>query len=117
MSDETLTMPRELIGVTAAEFAYFDRVAPDVHFTLPAHPTVKQQLEYFSRYHATRDEPIYLRLWHSAVILIGDWQCAALPDPKVDLNQITNADATTAVMWAGNLVLQYINDLETLPKA
>lgn len=116
MTDQTLTMPRELIGVVADGLTRFDRAVPDVHFALPAHPTVRQQLEYFSRYHGTRDEPIYLRLWHSAVILISEWQCAALPDLHTDLDQITSADATTAIMWAGNQVLQYINDLELLPK-
>lgn len=117
MDNETLTMPQELIGVVADDgLTRFDRAVPDAHFALPAHPTVRQQLEYFSRYHATRDEPIYLRLWHSATILISEWQCAVLPDLHIDLDKITEAEATTVIMWAGNLVLNYINDLETLPK-
>ncbi len=116
MTDQPLTMPRELIGVAVSDVTRFDRKKPDVHFALPAHPTVKQQLVYFSRYADTRAEPMYLRLWYSAAILITEWQCAALPDLNIDLDQITDPDATDAIMWAGNTVLKYINDLEALPK-
>lgn len=115
--DDTLTMPSELIGVTLDDgLQHFDRVEPVAHFTLPARLTVKRQLEYFSRYSDTRFEPMYLRLWHSAIVLIQDWQCDVLPDPKVDLDKITDTQATTVIMWAGNLVLGYMNELEALPK-
>ena len=117
MTDQLVVMPKELIGGTAEDVTRFDRAVPDVHFALPAHPTVKQQLEYFSRYVDTRSEPMYLRLWHSAQILIAEWECAALPDLKTDLDKIADPDATTAIMWAGNVVLEYMNDLEKLPKA
>jgi len=106
-----------LIGVLPeADVTRFDRVEPDAHFALPAHPTVKQQLEYYSRYADTRSEPLYLRLWYSAQVLIKEWECAALPDYKVTLDQITNPEATTAIMWAGNIVMRYMSDLDTLPK-
>jgi hypothetical protein len=117
MTDQ-LTLAKDLIGVVAAEEVMrFDRAVPDVHFALPAHPTVKQQLEYFSRYVDTRNEPMYLRLWHSAQSLISEWECAALPDLHTDLDQITDPNAATAIMWAGNAVLSYMNDLDALPKA
>ncbi len=115
MSDQTTLAP-ELIGVVADGLERFDRAEPDAHFALPARPTVKQQLEYFSRYADTRSDPRYLRLWYSAQVLIVEWQCTLLPDFKIDLNQITDADITTLIMWVGNITLQYINDLEKLPK-
>ncbi len=116
MSDQTTLAP-ELIGVVADGLERFDRAEPDAHFALPARPTVKQQLEYFSRYADTRSDPMYLRLWSSAQVLISEWQCALLPDlKKADLSKITDPAVTTIVMWAGNAVLQYMGDLESLPK-
>jgi hypothetical protein len=94
----------------------FDRVEPEAHFSLPARPTVRQQLEYYSRYADTRDAPLYLRLWHSAKILITDWECRTLPNKETDLNSLTDPQTATVVMWAGNVVMQYMNDLEALPK-
>ena len=117
MSDQKETLAPELIGVVSDGLERFDRAEPDAHFALPARPTVKQQLEYFSRYADTRGDPLYLRLWHSAAILISEWQCSVMPDLKTDLNKITDAEATTVIMWAGNSVLQYMNELQALPKA
>jgi hypothetical protein len=80
MEEQTLTMPQELIGTVAADDVMrYDRVEPDAHFTLPARPTVRQQLEYYSRYNDTRSDPMYLRLWYSAQVLIKDWQSEVLP--------------------------------------
>lgn len=118
MDNQAVAMPQELIGVVADEnVTRFDRAVPDAHFSLPAHPTVRQQLEYYSRYADTRSDPMYLRLWHSAQALIGDWECSILPDlKKANLDEITNPDVATVIMWAGNAVLQHMNDLEMLPK-
>ena len=115
MDKQTLTLPDD-VTVVDDGLQRFDRVGPEVHFALPARPTVRQQLEYYSRYSDTRAASLYLRLWHSAQALISEWQCEVLPDPKVDLDKLTASEATTAIIWAGNVVLQYMNDLETLPK-
>lgn len=115
MSQQTETV-EPLIGVPLEDVTRFDRAEPECHFALPAHPTVKQQLEYYSRYADTRNEPLYLRLWHSAQILFSEWQCSALPDYRIGLDRVTNPDATTIIMWAGNSVIQYMSDLESLPK-
>lgn len=116
MLKQTIDLPQD-VTVVDDGLTRFDRTVPDVHFALPAHPTVRQQLEYYSRYSDTRSAPLYLRLWHSAQALISEWQCTALPDLKTDLDSITTPEATTVIMWAGNTVLQYMSDLETLPKA
>lgn len=115
MDEQTETI-KPLIGIVAEDVTRFDRVEPDAHFSVPAHPTVRQQLEYYSRYADTRSASLYLRLWHSALGLIGEWECAVLPDPKVDLDNLTDPEATTVIMWAGNTVLMHMNSLETLPK-
>src|SRR5512139_738981 len=102
-------------GSTANGLEHFKRTGPEARFALPARPTVRQQLIYFSRYADTRSDPLYLRLWHSAQTLIAEWECEALPDPSVDLDQVASPDATTAIMWAGNIVMTYMSDLESLP--
>lgn len=117
MDDQPLTAIVSTAVVAPDGLERFDRAEPDAHFAIPAHPTVRQQLEYYSRYADTRREPLYLRMWHSAQPLITEWQCAALPDPKVDLDQITNAEATTVIMWVGNAVLVHMESLDALPKA
>ena len=109
--------PDRVIGVVvSSDVERFDRIEPECHFSLPAHPTVKQQLEYYSRYADTRNEPMYLRLWASAQVVIKEWECTILPDRKVSLESITDPQVTTAIMWAGNEVIQYMSNLETLPK-
>ena len=106
-----------LIGVVADDgLMRFDRIEPVAHFALPAHPTVRQQLEYFSRLSETVGEPIHLRMWSCAQSLIQEWECDALPNPKVNLDSITDPRAAMVVMWAGNATLQHMNDLESLPK-
>jgi hypothetical protein len=104
-------------GVPLEDVTRFDRVEPECHFAVPAHPTVKQQLEYYSRYADTRSDPMYLRLWHSAQGMFVEWECSILPDYKVALDKITDPDATTIIMWAGNAVIQYMGALDALPKA
>ena len=95
---------------------YFDRADPKVHFAMPAHPTVEQQLTFHSQYVETVNQPMYLRNWHAARILVTDWACDVLPDMAVDLKTITDPSAATIIMWVSNQVLTYINGLDTLPK-
>jgi len=113
---EQIETAKPLIGVPLEDVTRFDRVEPECHFCVPAHPTVKQQLEYYSRYADSRSDPMYLRLWHAAQTLIDEWDCAALPDRKIALDTITNPEATTVIMWAGNAVIQYMGNLDALPK-
>jgi hypothetical protein len=115
MSTQLDTAPA-LIGVPLEDVTRFDRVEPEAHFALPAHPTVRQQLEYYSRYADRRSDAMYLRLWHAAQVLIGEWQCEVLPDLKTDLDQITDTNATTIIMWVGNTVINYMSELDALPK-
>lgn len=116
MDDQTDTV-KPLIGIVAAEdVARFDRVEPEAHFSIPAHPTVKQQLEYYSRLSETIGEPIHLRMWACAQALIRDWECEVLPNPKANLDSITDPNAAMVIMWCGNAVLNHMNNLEALPK-
>lgn len=94
----------------------FERTDPDVRFDVPARPTVRQQLEYYSRYRDTGSESLYVRLWYSAQTLIFGWRCDVLPDMHADLNRIDSPQATTAIMWAGNAVVMHMESLEALPK-
>lgn len=95
----------------------YDRSDPAVHFALPRHPTVRQQLQYFSNYVDHRFEPLYLRLWYSAIPLLGQWECEVLPDVRVNLETLTDPDVATVVMWVGQSVLDHMEALEHLPKA
>ena len=104
----------------ANRLTYFDRVNPDAHFGLPAHPTVKHQLDYWSAYTEQRDQPLYVRMWHAAKALIQEWDCALLPNMDADLAKIDDpavaSHVATIVMWAGNQTLGFVNRLEEIPK-
>lgn len=126
MDKQTDTATPLIDMVANGNLAHFDRVEPDAHFAIPARPTVRQQLEYYSRLSETLNEPLYVRLWTCALSLMIDWECEILPDPKISLSRLTNPkvsldsitdpQASTVIMWAGNVVLQHMNALETLPK-
>jgi len=115
MTTERTEIPKET-GEPRSDLVYFDRVDPLAHFGLPAHPTVEQQLIYYSKFTDARSEPLFIRLWIAAQPLIKEWDCAALPDPSVGLSSITDPDAVTVIMWAGSQVSTYINGLDSLPK-
>lgn len=82
-------------------------------FTVPDHPTVRQQLEYFS---AGAGLPMTLRHWAGAKVLIQNWESDKLPDYKTDLDTITDPLVTTLIIKAGIEVMQFVNDLEKVPK-
>lgn len=115
MDTQTETAPT-LIGVPLDDVTRFDRVEPDCHFSVPAHPTVKQQLEYYSRLSETLGDPIHLRMWTCAQALIQDWECEVFPDRFANLDSLTDSRAATVIMWAGNIVLNHMQNLDTLPK-
>lgn len=118
MSDQAIAMPQELIGVVADEnVTRFDRAVPDAHFSLPAHPTVKQQIDYASITESNRDEVlIYERLWKAAQRLILEWDCSVLPDRKVDITKITSPQAAEVIKWVGTETWSHIQNLEKIPK-
>lgn len=103
--------------IDPAEMLEFKRVVPEARFTLPAHPTVEVQLDYFSAYASTAALPLYKRLWHSARVIIVDWTCPLMPDMSTDLSGLTDPEVTTLIIWAGQEVLTYMEGLEALPKA
>jgi len=111
-SDE---IPKEPVA-RRDDLAYFDRTDPKAHFGLPAHPDIEWQLIYYSKFTEVRNEPLFIRLWHSAQSLIREWECPLLPNPSVDLKSITDPAVTTIIMWAGTKVSEYVNGLDALPK-
>jgi hypothetical protein len=85
----------------------------DYTFIVPDHPTVRQQLEYFS---AGAGLPIALRYWECAKALIQTWECAKFPDHTVNLDSITDPAVTTIILTAGMEVMQFMNKLDEVPK-
>ncbi len=94
----------------------FERDKPQCKFSIPDRPTVRQQLEYFSKTIAFSDEDLLLRYWRGAVALIQDWSCEIMPDYKADLDTLDNPEQTQVIIWAGVQVRDHMNELENLPK-
>ena len=82
---------------------------------VPDTVTVRQQLLYFSAVTGTRDE-FMARLWEGARTLILEWECPALPDRDVSLDEISSTKATEVIIWAALAVKNYINGLDNIPK-
>jgi hypothetical protein len=88
----------------------------DCKFTVPDHPTVRQQLRYFSA--ATGRDPAekMQRFWDGAIQLIERWECVKLPDFKVDLDTLTDPLQTDIVIWVAFQVKLFMDRLDEVPK-
>jgi hypothetical protein len=83
-------------------------------FKVPDHPTVRQQLAWYSELGFT--QPSREQYWNAAKAILYDWECEALPDPQVNLDSIENPNQTLIIMWTGSQVLVYMDALNNLPK-
>ncbi len=87
---------------------------PDVCFTVPDRPTVRQQLDYHSK--LAIEGGFYVKLWQAAQTLIDEWECGSLPDRDIDLDAETNPAVVDVIQWVGIRVNVHVNELENLPK-
>ena len=89
----------------------------DASFDLPDKITVRQQLAYFG---AAASMPgtkeMFSRYWDGAKQLIQNWKCGLLPDLNTDLDEVTNPDVTSVIVWAALEVKRKMDALEELPK-
>lgn len=88
----------------------------DCTFTIPDRPTVRQQLAWFSAVSGHDQNDLMERYWDGAKALIQKWECAALPDYKVDIDTIDKPTQTAVMIWAGMQVLNFMRALEDVPK-
>jgi len=93
-----------------------ERENPTCKFIIPARPTVRQQMEYFSATAGAAGSQLITRYWLGARILISDWQCEALPKNDVDLDEIDNPEQTELLVWAAMQVKMFMDRLENIPK-
>lgn len=88
----------------------------DCTFTIPDRPTVRQQLAWFSAAGGRDPNDVYDRYWEGAKQLIQEWQCEAISDFKISLDEISNPTQTNIILWAGIEVWRFMNKLEDIPK-
>lgn len=92
---------------------------PDCKFSIVDHPTVRQQLDYFSVVGGAYGKDMLVRYWEGAraMIISKSWKCKSLPDfDKIDIDALTNPEHTKILIWAGLQVRNYMNSLESIPK-
>lgn len=96
----------------------FTKEKPECKFALPDNPTVRQQLTYFSLSATADNEKFLEQSWQGAkaVILPASWKCKVIPDLDVDLDTLTDPQATEVILWVGMEVRKFMNELERLPK-
>ena len=87
-----------------------------VKFTVPDRPTVRQQLAWFGAAAGRDPSDLFVRYWEGAKTLIQSWECAALPDYKVELDNISDPTQTNVIVWVAIQVRNHISAMEDLPK-
>ena len=88
----------------------------DCKFSIPARPTVRQQMEYFSATAGAVGSQMLYRYWAGALTLIQSWNCEGMPNQKVNLDEISNPDQTAVIVWAALQVKSYMDTLENVSK-
>lgn len=87
-----------------------------VSFEIPASPTVRQQLIYKGEVGLMVSAEIFVRYWNAALTMIQNWKCEDMPDPKIDLDEISSPKAVEIIQWASMAVYGHISTLEETPK-
>ena len=88
----------------------------DCTFEIPDRPTVRQQLLFFGAASGLDRTDSILRYWEGAKQLIQKWECKAIPDYKISLDDMSGTDQTQIIIWAGLQVLHFMNGLDDIPK-
>lgn len=89
---------------------------PKCKLSIPARPTVRQQMEYFSATAGTSKEKMLTRFWEGAKVLFQSWECDVLPDYKTDTDEMDNPEQAEIITWAALQVKAYMDGLENIPK-
>lgn len=82
---------------------------------VPDRPTVRQQLAFFALVGDARGRDKFERYWEGAKAIVTEWQCPALPDTDIDLDEISNPVQARIVLSVGLRILTYMNTLEDIP--
>lgn len=83
-----------------------------LRFTVPDRLTVRQQLEYRGIIAASSRKDLYPRFWDGARHLIDGWQCEAMPDKDVNLDEVDDPEIADIIFMACNIVNRHLNRLE-----
>ena len=94
----------------------FKRENPACSFTVPDKVTVRMQLNYFSMASLKPSPDLWEKLWEAAKTIITDWQCELFPDFKTSLDDMTDPQITSTIVWAAIEVKKHIDALEIVPK-
>jgi hypothetical protein len=96
----------------------FIREDKKARIVVPDHPTVRQQLAYFSTAAVGFVTGIdFVSFWRGACEIRQDWDCELIPDmDKLDMDKVTDPKITDIVAWAGSKVREHMRSLEELPK-
>lgn len=87
-----------------------------VKFTIPDRPTVRQQMRWFGAVSGGDKNETYIRYWEAAKTLVQTWESETIPDYKIDIDTEANPTQTHNLIWAGLQVLEFMNNLEDIPK-
>lgn len=87
-----------------------------VSFELPDKPSALDILRYDSRRIEHQGEDALIILWECVKPLVKSWECEALPDPNMPLDQAEGLAAAQAVEFAAFRGLEWRTALDNVSK-
>jgi hypothetical protein len=107
-----------MTDLTGGDMTHFENDALGVSFDLPERITVGDQLRYKGRIYTAGmvSEDIYIRYWAGARGMIKNWQCEAMPDVMVNIEDEEDPTVADIVFWAGNMVAGHVTNLASVKK-
>lgn len=81
-------------------------------FTVPAEPTVMEQLAFYGETAFADRKLMFMRYWEGARAVILSWQSEIMPDVNTDLAAVKNPQIGQIVRWAGMAVANHMASLE-----
>lgn len=83
-------------------------------FTVPAEPTVSEQLSFYGETAFSDRKQMFTRYWEGARTLILSWQSEIMPDMNISLEETTSAKVGQIIRWAGMAVANHMATLEEI---
>ena len=83
-----------------------------LRLTVPDRLTVRQQLEYRGLIGFSTRADAYPRFWDGARHLIEEWECEAMPDKNVSIDEMDDPRVADIIFAACNIVNGHLNKLE-----
>lgn len=100
------------------EMATFKNETYGTKFSMPARPTVRQQMRWTSAISMGPVAAAFERVWYGMKPLITDWQCEIIANPfEFDLDESDDYRAHDIIVWAAEQASSHMASLRDVKKS